>query len=82
MANNRYGQDSNLKQPKSGHGVSPKKSGPTPASLPMRTASWPSLPGKSQSKDRANGIPEEKVYAYAQGLRGGVDDDPGESKNS
>ena len=77
MANPRYSQNiSNLKQPQSGKGVSPKKSGPSHLEKPTeRTASWPGLPGKAQSKDRSLGVPEEKIYAAAQGLRGGKDSD-------
>lgn len=46
----------------------------------MRTANWGGLPGNPQKRDRANGIPEENVYAKAVGLRGGVDDDLGPSQ--
>lgn len=76
MANPRYSQNiSNLKQPSSGKGESPKKAGPKHYSMPERTANWPGLPGKAQPKDRSLGYPEEKVYAKAEGLRGGKDVD-------
>ena len=42
--------------------------------MPERTAKWPGLPGPKQ-RDRSRGIKEEKIYATAQGLRGGVDSD-------
>lgn len=58
-------------------GVRPQKGTPQPSTLRMRTAPWPGLPGPAQ-KDRARSMPEEKIYAFAQGIRGGVDDDPGE----
>lgn len=43
--------------------------------MPMKTPSWPGLPGKTQPRDRSAGVPEEKVYAVARGLRGGTDND-------
>jgi len=71
VANKRYsGVISNLKQPATGRGVSPKPAGTQAASMPMRTANWGGLPGKA-GPDRSNGVPEEKIYACAQGLRGG-----------
>lgn len=75
MANNFWNtQISTIKQPTSGKGVSPKKAGPQMDGLNMSTASWPGLPGKP-GPDRSAGMPEEKIYAVAQGLRGGVDND-------
>lgn len=79
MANKRWNsQISNLKQPKSGSGVKPVGSGSPDLSMPERTASWPGLPGKS-GPDRSNGSPEEKVYVFAQGLRGGKEVNDGEA---
>lgn len=80
MANPRYSQNiSNLKQPSTAKGVSPKKAGSPHDSINTRTAAWPGLPGKAQPRDRSLGVPEEKVYAKAVGLRGGVDADDGPS---
>ena len=60
---------------KGGKGVEPLKGEPQKSDLKMSVPKWPGLPGKAQSKDRAQGIPEEKVYAQAEGLRGGKDED-------
>jgi len=60
----------------------PSTTTPESATLTMKTANWPGLPGKSQSKDRSNGIAEEQCYVKAMGLRGGADNDTGESKDS
>lgn len=83
MANKRYSQNiSTLKQSATGTGVKPLSKGKPTGSYSIKesTASWPGLPGKAQ-KDRSWGVHEEKVYATAKGIRGGVDDDPGESKD-
>lgn len=61
-------------------GVKPIQSGPRRDTVTIRTAKWPGLPGKA-GPDRSNGVPEEKVYPFAQGIRGGSDDDPGPSKD-
>lgn len=83
MANSYYNtQIRNLKQPKSGQGVKPLPAGPLQDSLNIRTAAWPGLPGPAQPRDRSNGVPEEKVYAQAMGLRGGRDDEADERKKS
>jgi hypothetical protein len=61
-----------------GDGVRPQRPGFAPSqNIPESTASWPGLPGKA-GPDRANGINEEKVYVFAQGLRGGADIDTDE----
>lgn len=52
------------------------------SALPMKTASWPGLPGKAQPSNRSGGTPQESVYAKAVGLAGGKDNDAGESKES
>lgn len=81
MANDYFNkQVGTIKQPSSGTGVKPLPAGKPDLSMPMRTAAWPGLPGKA-GPDRSNGVPEEKVYACAQGLRGGKDNDPGPSKD-
>ena len=81
MANDYFNkQVGTIKQPTSGQGVKPLPPGKPDLSMPMRTASWPGLPGKS-GPNRANGTPEEKIYAYARGLCGGMDNDPGKSKD-
>ncbi len=81
MANPRYNTQIRTldESTKGGKGVEPLKGEPQKSDLPLRVAPWPGLPGKAQSKDRANQIPEEKVYAQCEGLRGGKDDDPGPS---
>lgn len=82
MANKFYNtQIRNIDQPSSGQGVKPLSPGKPDLSMPMRTARWPGLPGEA-GPDRSAGAPEEKVYAFAQGLRGGSDEDKGESKDS
>lgn len=72
MANNRFNkQIQTVPEPTTGGmGKKPLPSGSPDLSMPERTASWPSLPGKT-GPDRSAGVPEEKVYAFAQGLRGG-----------
>ena len=75
MANQRYNtQIRNRKEPTTGKGVFPLKGMPQWSHTTTSHPSWPGLPGPS-GPDRSNGTPEEKVYAYAQGIRGGVDDD-------
>lgn len=81
MPNNYFNrQIADIKEPKSSQGRKPLPAGKPDLSMPERTASWPSLPGKA-GPERSNGVPEEKVYAFAQGLRGGKDNDPGSSKD-
>lgn len=76
MSNDRYNTQNRTKnEPATGKGVLPKTGEPQKSELPMRVASWPGLPGPAQKMDRSNGVPEEKVYAQATGLRGGKDDD-------
>jgi hypothetical protein len=78
MANPRYSQNiSNLKQPATGKGVKPLPRGKSTSSYTLNetTASWPGLPGKTQSRDRSLGFPEEKIYVRAAGLRGGAEND-------
>lgn len=72
MPNPRFNtQVRNLKVPTSGgKGVEPLPSGTPSTSIPERTAAWPGLLGKA-GPDRSAGVPEEKVYAFAEGLRGG-----------
>lgn len=72
MANNRFNKQIQTVPEKTTGGVGVKPLKPGPSSFPMRmqTANWPGLPGKA-GPDRSGGTPEEKVYAYAQGLRGG-----------
>lgn len=78
MPNPNFNKQVPQQKPAPSSGVKPLPSGSPDLSMPMRTASWPGLPGKA-GPDRSNGVPEEKVYAMAQGLRGGVDNDPGPS---
>lgn len=80
MANNLFNKQIQTIPEKTsgGRGVFPMKGTPQQSSLNVSSPSWPGLPGKS-GPDRANGIPEEKIYASAQGLRGGADADPGPS---
>lgn len=61
----------------SGDGVRPQKGTPQPSTVNTSHPSWGGLPGKA-GPDRSNGSDEEKIYAYAQGIRGGVDADPGQ----
>lgn len=76
MANNRFNPQIQTvpESTSGGKGVMPKRGTPQPSNLPMRTAGYPGLPGKA-GPDRSNGVPEEKIYASAQGLRGGKDSD-------
>lgn len=71
MANNRFNnQIQTITEPQSGgQGARPKKGEPQKSSLPMGTARYPGLPGKA-GPDRAAGMPEAKIYASAQGIRG------------
>lgn len=73
MANNLFNKQIQTipERTSGGKGVMPQKGEPQKSDLPMRTAGYPGLPGKAQSRDRANGVPEEKIYASAEGLRGG-----------
>lgn len=82
MSNDRFNTPYNDTEPQSGPqtGQKPLPAGPKDQAIPMRTAKWPGLPGKA-GPDRSAGVPEEKVYPYAQGIRGGSDDDPGPSKD-
>lgn len=75
MANNFYNkQIPTIKQPTTGKGVLPQKGQPQKSELNMSGPNWPGLPGKTQ-RERNRGIPEEKIYASAQGIRGGSDGD-------
>lgn len=78
MANNRFNQQiQTVKETQSGgKGVMPLKGTAQPSSLNMSVANWPGLPGKA-GPDRAQGMPEEKIYAQAKGIRGGTDGDDG-----
>ncbi len=72
MANNRFNQQiKTISEPSSGgQGVKPLKGSPQPSNLNMSVPSWPGLPGKS-GPDRSAGVPEVKIYAQANGIRGG-----------
>jgi hypothetical protein len=73
MANDYYNtQIRNTKEPSSGGGVKPKAAGNQKFTITESHPSWPGLPGKA-GPDRSNGTPEEKVYAYAQGIRGATE---------
>lgn len=80
MANNRFNSQIKTIPEKTsgGKGVLPQTGEIQKVALNVSSPSWPGLPGKS-GPDRAAGMPEEKIYASAQGLRGGVDSDPGPS---
>lgn len=80
MANNRFNSQIQTIPEKAsgGQGVFPKKGEPQKSEIRMSSPNWGGLPGKAQ-RDRANGMPEEKIYAQAKGLRGGSDDDNGAS---
>lgn len=65
MANPRFsktapsrGTDGKAKQP--GGGTSK-------AEMPMKTAAWPGLPGKS-GPNRSNGVPKIKAYPKSEGI--------------
>ena len=50
-------------------GGSNKASGSSPkASMPEKTANWPGLPGKAQSKDRSGGVKKLKVHPKSEGI--------------
>lgn len=80
MANNRFNSQIQTIPEKTagGKGVLPKKGEIQKVALNVSSPNWPGLPGKA-GPDRSNGVPEEKIYASAQGLRGGADADPGPS---
>ena len=79
MSNQRYNDQTTLKQARSGgKGVLPLKGEPQKSSLNLSVPNWPGLPGREQ-KDRSRGIPSEKIYAQSKGLLGGNDDDEGSS---
>lgn len=43
--------------------------------MPMKTANWPGLPGKSQPRSRSGGTEVEKAYVTGAGLDGVSDND-------
>lgn len=82
MANNRFNkQIQTVPEPMTGgKGVMPLQ--PSKASLSVEEShpSWGGLPGKA-GPNRSNGSPEEKTYAFTQGLAGGKDKDGGNLKD-
>jgi len=36
--------------------------------MPMKTASWPGVPGKTQPKDRSGGVKKANVHVKSEGL--------------
>ena len=77
MANNRFNSQIQTVPEKTsgGKGVFPKVGQPSQTNIPIRSAAWPGLPGKAQSRDRSCGVPGEKIYTQAVGLVGGEDSD-------
>jgi hypothetical protein len=35
---------------------------------PEKTAAWPGVPGKTQSKDRSNGVRKLKIHPKSEGI--------------
>lgn len=62
MANRYYKKPNSQKAPATGH------EGPKKDVGPVKTASWPGLPGKVQSKDRSAGYYKCKDSAKSEGL--------------
>lgn len=54
-------------QAMSGKGVMPKAAGPTVTDLPLKTAAWGGLPGKS-GPNRSGGTSKLKIYAKSEGI--------------
>ena len=42
--------------------------GPDPKSAPMKTASWPKVPGKTQGRDRNSGAKKIKQSMHDEGI--------------
>lgn len=55
MANKFHGNLPSPDNPKAGKGPPTGHRGPTKSDLPMKTANWAGLPGKSQSRNRSKG---------------------------
>ncbi len=66
MANADFNEDFNKRKDGSNP---PKAKSPAPApGMPMRTANWPGIPGKPQSKDRSGGVKKLKIHPDEKGL--------------
>ena len=70
MSNNFFSEFSPFKKKPANQTRSPTKSGPSMANAPFneRTANWPDVPGKTQSRDRSGGVKKAKIHASAKGL--------------
>jgi hypothetical protein len=66
VANNFYGENSNLKGQKKMSNPNQRKTSDT--SFPEKTANWPGLPGSEQKRDRSGGVKKVKTYASKKGL--------------
>lgn len=69
MPNHYFSEVNKMKQ-SGGSGVKPTKPGSRPSSLKMKTAAWPSSPGKGQPRSRntMGGATAVKQYAKSEGL--------------
>ena len=38
------------------------------SAMPEKTANWPTVPGKTQGKDRSGGVKKVKIHPASQGL--------------
>ena len=70
MANKHFNRPELM--PPSGGRPGPPKRGPKEKAFspdPMKTAAWPGLPGKTQPKDRSNGVPRLKnAHVKSEGI--------------
>jgi hypothetical protein len=62
MANKFHQKQSKGKPPPTG------QRGPTPGVGSEKTAAWPGVPGKTQPKDRSNGVKKVKGHVRKEGI--------------
>jgi hypothetical protein len=67
VPNPRSGQSPGEKRGKEGGRPPVGKDGHQPTSMPMRTAAWPALPGKTQPRPRGS-EKKAKHYVKSEGL--------------
>ena len=58
----------NHSQPKTTGGVKPPMGGKGKTDMPMKTANWPGVPGKTQSRNRSGGAKKLRQSPREEGI--------------
>ena len=68
MSRNDFGVSQREQARKAGGGNAAAEGRPARAPMPMKTANFGGLPGKTQPKDRSGGVKPVKGYPQREGL--------------